>query len=339
MSSSKAQGPTSRRRSCDLCRKKKIRCDGPYNSEPSCSYCRTRRLLCKYDDIPRKITTKVSGSLSLQTTSAVSVATTPTNGADEAKLSEEDMDHFCGTSVTHLVDKLSNVHLDEHPGFYGTSSTATFIQAARRSINPLAQQKMKDMRPYFWTAREWEANSTISLIDLYFNHLNIYYPLLHRPTFEEAWRTGRQSTDLSFAYTSLLVFANAARLDENSAGWKWFNQVSLSSRRPMLAPATLFDLQIYALSAIFLLSSSSGQTCWEIAGSGVRMGQSVGAHKKRRWTSDGHPSAQDELWKKAFWVLVVLDNNLSASFGRQTAIQDEGDINFSREDLAYLDFF
>ncbi len=96
------------------------------------------------------------------------------------------------------------------------------------------------------------------LIDLYFDNMNDYMPLLHRPTFAQGVKEDLHLHDEGFGSTVLLVCANGARftddsrvlLNENpipqSAGWKWFQQVQMV-RKSLLAPPRLYDLQIYAV--------------------------------------------------------------------------------------------
>ncbi|TBU65203.1 fungal-specific transcription factor domain-containing protein [Dichomitus squalens] len=170
------------------------------------------------------------------------------------------------------------------------------------------------------------------LIDLYFKNMNDYMPLLHRPTFEQGVKEGLHLHDEGFGSTVLLVCANGSRftddrrvlLDDSqipqSAGWKWFQQVQMV-RKSLLAPPRLYDLQIYALTAGFLQGTSAPQACWTIIGVGIRMAQDVGAHRKKVYSSS--PTIEEELWRRAFWVLVAMDRAVSFGLGRPCAIQDE----------------
>jgi len=97
-----------------------------------------------------------------------------------------------------------------------------------------------------------------SLIDQYFACVNIYLPILHRPTFEREVASGLHLRDDSFAAMYLLVCAVGARHSDDrrvlldnveswhSAGWKWFNQVQMV-KKTILAPPCLHDLQFYSV--------------------------------------------------------------------------------------------
>jgi hypothetical protein len=97
-----------------------------------------------------------------------------------------------------------------------------------------------------------------SLVDLYFNQINLFLPLLHRPTFEQSIAAGLHSEDSCFGGVVLLVCALGSRYSEDSrvlldglstyhsAGWKWFDQVQMA--KSFLVPPTLCDLQVYCVS-------------------------------------------------------------------------------------------
>ncbi|KAF5328397.1 hypothetical protein D9619_013322 [Psilocybe cf. subviscida] len=231
---------------------------------------------------------------------------------------------------------------------------------------------MKHIRMEYWMPLPWEAhkpstktsfNSSFPeadlgahLIDLYFRHLNISLPLLHRPTFMNLvnergflnpdeghpffeYNGQISNVDDPFTLVYLLVCAVGARYSDDlrclldgvpptlphathSNGWKWFHQVqALAAGWNMIRPPTLFDIQFYVLSAEFLIGSSAPQAAWTLIGFGVRVAQDVGAHRKK--TNTQGPSAEEEMLKRAFWTLVCMDGIVSAAFGRACAIHHE----------------
>lgn len=98
-----------------------------------------------------------------------------------------------------------------------------------------------------------------ALVDLYFENVNIFTVLLHRPSFMKDIEDELHLYDYGFRQVVLLVCANGARFSEDprvfiegdrslySAGWKWFTQVDLS-RKSLLASPTLYDLQMHCVS-------------------------------------------------------------------------------------------
>ncbi|EGN92361.1 hypothetical protein SERLA73DRAFT_99356 [Serpula lacrymans var. lacrymans S7.3] len=239
-----------------------------------------------------------------------------------------------------------------HYRFFGKSSGIMFIQKAIDLKKEYTGDEDSEnfwvrKRPEFDSCFPWElAGKTIvdpnyvfpdddlglALVDLYFNYINSLYPFLHRPSFESSIAEGLHLRDSSFGAVYLLVCAVGSRwsddprvflentTSEHSCGWKYFEQVQMV-RKTLLGPPCLYDLQVYCLSVIFLQGSSAPQACWTIVGIGVRLAQDVGAHRRKVYNPK--PTMEDELWKRAFWVLVTLDRISSSSLGRPCAIQDE----------------
>lgn len=168
--------------------------------------------------------------------------------------------------------------------FHGKSSGLMLVKAARslkqeyvNAENIDAEPPQPNRRPEFWRANPWEWIDTEdplwkdkvqpppsdlrdALIDLFFIHVNAFFPLLHRPLFESNIRDGLQYKDSAFACVLLLVCAVGSRWSDDrrvfleqdeplqhSAGWKFFEQVQFL-RRSLLTPPKLFDLQIMVVS-------------------------------------------------------------------------------------------
>lgn len=54
---------------------------------------------------------------------------------------------------------------------------------------------------------------------------------------------------------------------------------------------------------------------------GIRRAQDAGAHSKKIYRAN--PNADDELWKRAFWHLVVFDRLGGVGLGRPFSIAEE----------------
>lgn len=109
------------------------------------------------------------------------------------------------------------------------------------------------------------------LFALFFRHFTPFLPIIHQPTFEAQYKDGLHNKNTSFAIVVLLVCAIASRYCDDprvclkdggrpSAGWKYFVQVK-DLKRSLHAPATLNDLQTYAVSGLGI----------EFSGSNVRL--------------------------------------------------------------------
>ncbi|RPD72366.1 hypothetical protein L226DRAFT_546928 [Lentinus tigrinus ALCF2SS1-7] len=292
-----------------------------------------------------------------------SIASPPALPTPASQMDSDDLDPSDDEIVAqrNIVQSLRKMSMNPSSmRYHGKSSSLLFIQTAMdlkqeyagielpKTIDPEAHHTLLRRRQQYWSLHPWltsnvqdehsphkdfpPADLLAKLVDLYFTNINDFLPLLHRPTFEQGIKENLHLHDEGFGSTVLLVCANGSRftedprvlLDDNkipqSAGWKWFQQVQMV-RKSLLAPPRLYDLQIYALTAAFLQGTSAPQACWTIIGVGIRMAQDVGAHRKKVYSAS--PTIEEELWRRAFWVLVALDRSTSFALGRPCAIQDE----------------
>ncbi len=98
-----------------------------------------------------------------------------------------------------------------------------------------------------------------SLVALYFEKVNPFMPLLHRPTFLRMLHEKQHLQDASFGTAVIMVCALGARYSPDpqvvlpgddsglSAGWQYFRQVPLHPHGFLHVP-TLYDLQYYSVS-------------------------------------------------------------------------------------------
>ncbi|KAF7353501.1 Zn(2)-C6 fungal-type domain-containing protein [Mycena sanguinolenta] len=249
----------------------------------------------------------------------------------------DDLEHL---GLTRDFDAMSVRQFSN--GFQGKSSGAMLVKAA---IKLREGYEGKDMP---WSSRRmhnWTYNPAkhqvlhvgpflfpdpdllSALIDLYFAHKNLYFPILHRPTFERSIADGLHTHDIIFGSVVLLVCAIASRYSDDvrlqqeneplRRGWQFFDQLPPHSNHIFQTP-TVYHLQYYCLAAWFL-EFSSPSACWALIGIGLRLAQDVGAHRQR----EGQPTVESELWKRAFWALVSFDRQISMTHGRTCTSQYE----------------
>ncbi|PPQ71792.1 hypothetical protein CVT24_006143 [Panaeolus cyanescens] len=241
--------------------------------------------------------------------------------------------------------RLVQTALDLKLEYTGEASSPKLVTNKARL--PLRRHEFWDVPPWLKSNPELENDVPTytyppedlmpSLIDAYFTQMNNFLPLLHRPTFERSIADGLHYTDSMFGATVLLVCAHGSRYSDDprvrseradgelegqrSAGWKWFEQVNVL-RKSLFKRTTLYELQMQALHVLFSQSSETPQGIWAQIGLAVRLSQEVGAHRRRR-KKDAHATAEDELWKRAFWVIMSLDRQISSFSGRPCGLQDE----------------
>ncbi|KAF9040397.1 hypothetical protein BDZ89DRAFT_1060488 [Hymenopellis radicata] len=145
--------------------------------------------------------------------------------------------------------------------------------------------------------------------DLMHELLNLYFEEDNETRlFERKVAQGLHEYDRAFGavvreYTNdPRVFLNPA--NGHTSGWKYFEQI-----RPLptsfTSPATLYDLQVYALSVLYA-NGTTTYTGIELGAPWVRYpdgNRPVGAH--RRKPDSGRPTIEDEEWKRAFCAVTT----------------------------------
>ncbi|KAF9032105.1 hypothetical protein BDZ89DRAFT_1063488 [Hymenopellis radicata] len=290
-------------------------------------------------------------------TPALSVATSATTDDDDfmALTDNFQMMNVANDSPSRFFGQSSSVRLVQ--AAIELKNGANFKRHIESDSNSWLPNQGDHMRQEFMEKLPWEASLALNhtfishyvfpeddlfrhLIDLFFKTQNMMHPTLHRPTFERNFACQLHLSDQMFGGIALFVCALAARFSDDprvlldgetskrSSGWKYFMQVQ-SVKRSLMTPPTIHDLQFYALYSTFMFGTSAPQACWALVGTGIRLAQDVGAHRKKR--SNG-PTVEDELWKRTFWALVALDRDASLFLGRPCAIQDDDiDVEFPIE--------
>ena len=72
---------------------------------------------------------------------------------------------------------------------------------------------------------------------------------------------------------------------------------------------------------MYLRATPAHPAAWVIVSIGLRRALDAGSHRKRVYR--GSPNSEDELWKRAFWHLVVFDRLGGVILGRSVGIGEE----------------
>lgn len=223
------------------------------------------------------------------------------------------------------------------PEFWSTPSWEFTFESFQDRLQTLRDSLTKEFPP---------SDLSDSLINLFFLHINPQCPLFHRPTFDRQWREGLQEDDPWFGCLCLALFAVASRWSDDPrvldgsydipeaeipdedckwqrAGWKYFNAAVDVHRdsRSLFHPPGLFEVQTMSLLGMFLRGTAFHPVGWLFISIGLRKAQDVGAHRKKIYGTK--PSVEEELWKRAFWVLVLYDRIGSAALGRPCCSGEE----------------
>ncbi|GJE89775.1 fungal specific transcription factor domain-containing protein [Phanerochaete sordida] len=241
----------------------------------------------------------------------------------------------------------------KHAPFTGHSSYFPLIRAAIKMKHELATDsessspsedeamRMSHRRPMFWIQHSDtlppvppftdfpDPAQLHTLLDAYFRLVHVYFPLLHAPTLLRGVAAGLHRADPGFGAVLLLVCALGARFAPECAsarggqcaGWRWFDQVRAARPLIALGATTLADLQVSALAAAYVATLALPHANYTLVGHGLRASLDLGAH--RRATYGPTPTIEDELRKRAFWCLVVMDRGMCTILGRPCSIQEE----------------
>ncbi|KAI0752266.1 transcription factor domain-containing protein [Irpex lacteus] len=171
-----------------------------------------------------------------------------------------------------------------------------------------------------------------AFVQHYFEHCNIFMPLLHRPTFERGIKEGLHLVNAGFGSTVLLVCAIGAKVSDDpraycdrdhpsSAGWNYFTQVQSTRKAVQLSRPSVYDVQIPCLIAIFLMGAPCPQVASSVVAHGIRVAQDLGIHRRKCYKSLS--PAEGEQMKRAFWILVSIDRAICQGLGKSCCIQEE----------------
>ncbi|KAJ4483214.1 fungal-specific transcription factor domain-containing protein [Lentinula aciculospora] len=201
-------------------------------------------------------------------------------------------------------------------------------------------------RPEYWFLQSWEKTSRdqrgnrysfpetelmVSLVSLYLVNVNIFFPIVHAPTFKRFIAEGLHLRDEDFGATVLLVCAIGSRYSadprvlcvsgsELSSGYQWFAQVQML-RQSLFEVPSLYELQYYCLAILYLIGTPDPSPSWVLVAIGIRFSCELGLHRRK---PDGHKwTAEEEQKMRAFWRVVTLDKLTASFLGRSCAIHDE----------------
>ncbi|KAF7298622.1 Fungal-trans domain-containing protein [Mycena indigotica] len=221
---------------------------------------------------------------------------------------------------------------------YGDSSSQTFSRTAIKHTAENGKTLIVGLqRPDYWTASPWEIRPANdgpftfpdkalmeTLVSIYFDLINPIWNFLHPPTFRQSMAEGLHFTNRWFGAVVLAVCATASRYSndprvfidderEHSAGWKWFRQLEPECIR-IADQDHLCQLQLFALSTLYITSTSQPDGCWLTIGLGIRFGQGLGLHLES--TYERMAPLEGELYRRTFWALIFWDALTTAIKGR-----------------------
>nr|QDK64611.1 cellulolytic transcriptional activator 2 [Ganoderma lucidum] len=308
---------------------------------------------------PAEASTMVSAPAPHSSPSVAGVSPPPVNPPSPVDQDELDPSEDEREARLNILESLKRLAITKNPDqlrYHGKSSNMMFLQAVIKQKYPDADRPRDttsssvppsmSVRPADFDLPVLKATKDkvecplpdrnfppadlmAELIAGYFDNVNIYLPLLHRPSFQRNVQDGAHLRQSAFGAVVLLVCAIGSRWvddprveteDGTTPGWCWFTQVD-TVRWSIFERPKVEDVQACALIASFLALSTRPQGSWTVMGLGLRMAQDVGAHRKKVYHAK--PSLEDELWRRAVWTLIYLDRAASFGLGRPSGLHDE----------------
>jgi hypothetical protein len=309
-------------RACDECRMRKRKCDG---FKP-CVRCVQLRSLCKYTGVDRR------GGSTRQFSSLV------TKAASDGQLSPS-VSGWPGEAAEVGEDVIQqNTNEDGEILYLGKASSITFFRKAKTKILESHSSKSGSL-----SFRDQSFNQQLStplilppleiaeqLVIQYFEFSSPTYRFLHRPSVLHSLRILYDDYDHLNSDPAMysIVFMCCAWAANSSSSMKGPHTGKLASERfyqaasqqlEMVKSNSLPALQASFMACLYLLFSSRINQAWAMMGIIVRRSQAIGLHRKTSHSS----ILQNELGKRTFWCIYILDRYLSAILGRPCALHDE----------------
>lgn len=266
-----------------------------------------------------------------------------------------DPPYAAANSEDTVWDATTSIKPDE-PRYHGQSSSEVLFRDASIFRNGAHYEHLlptvptAHRRPEFWrpTSPEmrrihrdpWQINSNERpslelppddlmpiVLDAYFD--NEFFPVIHRPMFEKQLREGLHLREAAFLRVVLLVCACGARwcndprvLDDRwpvpmSAGYRWLRQIDMWNQQLIERQISLWDAQALVLLTVFRCGSSAGYGVWIVIGVAIRAMQDIGSHRQK-----SHITLKNELHKRCFWSMIILDRFYCVHLGRHGAMQE-----------------
>ncbi|KAF2092869.1 hypothetical protein NA57DRAFT_49272 [Rhizodiscina lignyota] len=195
------------------------------------------------------------------------------------------------------------------------------------------------------------------LIQSYFDHVHLDFPLFHRATFEEEYecfilgaRSDRKRPtngylpfpDCGWGWLGclhmMLVFGSLIGEAPNSATCRLLRRNSVSLVRSFLphivTKSSLWNVRCLVLLSLYLHNNSERNAAWMLAGTATRTALALGLH--RRDLDSSFRPIEREMRKRAFCSLYSYEQFLCSTLGRPSGMGDpDVEVTPPREGFLY----
>ena len=347
-------------RACDVCKRKKIRCDGAL----PCKTCAKRKLSCAY-------TAKYARGRPPTPAQSTLISSTRRTSAPEERSFSVDFgnDQFHPTAIpsrTSPEAELEGQYFDPTSGFnflhrawkklfsgngdaveYGSNDTE------RRQLLTSAGDRPFDV-DNGETASNFipDASACRALLEFYFNTCVVTYCMFHRKTIEgwlEAFSRDRAQeqrmtrslgnsrcaillTIMAIATLRQAKVTKGLSLEGETADLQQSDRLFCSAvtlTETEMGFPRLESVQARLIQVLYLLQTSRMNKAWYTFGNVFHITLSLGMHRRQDYKRDVPFSSRRldyislQSCKRTFWVAYIIDRYLSVVFGRPRLYQDE----------------
>ncbi|ORX59479.1 hypothetical protein DM01DRAFT_1332954 [Hesseltinella vesiculosa] len=372
-------------RACDLCRRKKIRCDFNHiYPDNMCSSCRGYGKMCTFNEAAKKrgppkgyveaLENRLKRMehllLTMASSSQISPATVrhyindsrDDNDDQGDAFNDEDetadgQDRSASPSISPPPaadqppakrDALESVQIENaKKGLYSYlgSSSGVYMLDQLYPKAPGAKQMVRgteddvmvarvDIATNFPTASEWPKEWPVPpkpvldrLVDLYFEKLNRFLPIIDEQEFMEKYEKGQVTEPLliSIARTTLQMISDddpvfpASQVTRRALYEKCSSIMNNDYDIDFMVP-DISTIQILLLGALTSGDWGPKSTNWLAVSIAVKMAQDLGLHRSNnQWNASGE---RGEARKRLWWSAYVIDRWVCAGLGRPLSVND-----------------
>lgn len=228
---------------------------------------------------------------------------------------------------------------DRKSSFVGISSVAAAVRALK-AVLPAQLMEQKPAAPKRPSQDTFHDPSTITtpstpnrvssyreeqrLIDAYFAGIHVFAPVIHEPSFRNKYLTSQGSQDRSWLALLNMVLAlgsvTSSAVDSNE-DFQYYHLAQRCLSLESFGSGRLETLQaLILMGGQYLHFRNRPNMASAIMGACYRFASGLGLHLRSPDGSSGQISLQDEVKRRNWWTIYVLDTWGSMTLGRPSGV-------------------
>jgi transcriptional regulatory protein GAL4 len=255
----------------------------------------------------------VSGDFEWDESSARSPIAAPSGQASSEQPDEAEL----------IGDGMATLAVDESQGAYlGVASCAALLRAIDQVAahhSPKPHRSLRGTRssseiPMQLSSRRLVTNA---LVDAYFRHYHVSYPIIHEPTFRAQYDevverpSGPCWNLLAHLVAAIGAFTTGS---DKAADNALFCEVKSLMNATYLENGNLTLVQALVLMSNYLQKQNMPNSGYNYMGLATRMAMGIGLHKEFR--KKNTPPFKMEIRRRVWWVMTVFDIGAEITFSR-----------------------